>query len=181
MTLCGGVRTCWASSWPHQLFLLLLPPDNSIQSVITFDRGGEWVPLRKPKNTTCDSTARSKEEVGLSPPGGDGLGAVPLGILHLGSAKGMLGSERIHPAAPTSDAKGVGPAVHGLWVAPWGCMASPEQAGGWFYGSLPSIHQELMGESAPSVPCPHGLLDGLSSCACSAASTSTPPTASPRS
>ena len=48
---------------------LFLPPDNSIQSVITFDRGGEWVPLRKPKNTTCDSTARSKEEVGLSPPG----------------------------------------------------------------------------------------------------------------
>lgn len=43
----------------------LCPPDNSIQSVITFDRGGEWVPLRKPKNTTCDSTARSKEEVAL--------------------------------------------------------------------------------------------------------------------
>ncbi|XP_074706389.1 sortilin [Strix aluco] len=43
----------------------VLSEDNSIQSVITFDRGGEWVPLRKPKNTTCDSTARSKEECSL--------------------------------------------------------------------------------------------------------------------
>ncbi|XP_069731849.1 sortilin isoform X1 [Phaenicophaeus curvirostris] len=43
----------------------VLSEDNSIQSVITFDRGGEWVPLRKPKNTTCDSTAKSKEECSL--------------------------------------------------------------------------------------------------------------------
>ncbi|XP_068515964.1 sortilin isoform X1 [Anas acuta] len=43
----------------------VLSEDNSIQSVITFDRGGEWVPLRKPKNTTCDSTARNKEECSL--------------------------------------------------------------------------------------------------------------------
>ncbi|NWQ84476.1 SORT protein, partial [Columbina picui] len=43
----------------------VLSEDNSIQSVITFDRGGEWVPLRKPKNTTCDSTARSKDECSL--------------------------------------------------------------------------------------------------------------------
>ncbi|XP_030328861.1 sortilin isoform X1 [Strigops habroptila] len=43
----------------------VLSEDNSIQSVITFDRGGQWVPLRKPKNTTCDSTARSKDECSL--------------------------------------------------------------------------------------------------------------------
>ncbi|NXP47894.1 SORT protein, partial [Heliornis fulica] len=43
----------------------VLSEDNSIQSVITFDRGGEWVPLRKPKNTTCDSTARSRDECSL--------------------------------------------------------------------------------------------------------------------
>ncbi|XP_010181493.1 PREDICTED: sortilin, partial [Mesitornis unicolor] len=43
----------------------VLSQDNSIQSVITFDRGGQWVPLRKPKNTTCDSTARSRDECSL--------------------------------------------------------------------------------------------------------------------
>ncbi|XP_061299389.1 sortilin isoform X2 [Pezoporus flaviventris] len=43
----------------------VLSEDNSIQSVITFDRGGQWVPLRKPKNTSCDSTARSKDECSL--------------------------------------------------------------------------------------------------------------------
>uniref|UniRef100_A0A7M4E7S6 Sortilin n=1 Tax=Crocodylus porosus TaxID=8502 RepID=A0A7M4E7S6_CROPO len=43
----------------------VLSEDNSIQSVITFDRGGEWVPLRKPQNTTCDSTAKNKEECSL--------------------------------------------------------------------------------------------------------------------
>nr|XP_025976255.1 sortilin isoform X2 [Dromaius novaehollandiae] len=43
----------------------VLSEDNSIQSVITFDRGGEWVPLRKPKNTTCDSTAKNKDECSL--------------------------------------------------------------------------------------------------------------------
>ena len=73
------------------------PADNSIQSVITFDRGGEWVPLRKPKNTTCDSTARSREEVdaGCSvpnrgrpsppprsepPPGGVGMETLRAGV-----------------------------------------------------------------------------------------------------
>ncbi|NWU95172.1 SORT protein, partial [Upupa epops] len=43
----------------------VLSEDNSIQSVITFDRGGEWVPLQKPKNTTCDSTARSQDKCSL--------------------------------------------------------------------------------------------------------------------
>ncbi|XP_061218734.1 sortilin [Neopsephotus bourkii] len=43
----------------------VLSEDNSIQSVITFDRGGQWVPLRKPKNTSCDSMARSKDECSL--------------------------------------------------------------------------------------------------------------------
>lgn len=40
-------------------------PDNSIQSVITFDQGGEWMFLRKPENAKCDSTAKNKEEVCL--------------------------------------------------------------------------------------------------------------------
>ncbi|KAM6295167.1 sortilin [Aegotheles albertisi] len=43
----------------------VLSEDNSIQSVITFDRGGEWVPLRRPKNSSCDSTARSRDECSL--------------------------------------------------------------------------------------------------------------------
>ncbi|NXK93023.1 SORT protein, partial [Formicarius rufipectus] len=43
----------------------VLSEDNSIQSVITFDRGGQWVPLRRPYNSTCDSTARSGDECSL--------------------------------------------------------------------------------------------------------------------
>lgn len=44
-------------------FFFFLLSDNSIQSVITFDEGGEWVHLRKPENAKCDSTAKSKEKV----------------------------------------------------------------------------------------------------------------------
>ncbi|KAJ1137845.1 hypothetical protein NDU88_004241 [Pleurodeles waltl] len=43
----------------------VLSEDNSIQSVITFDRGGEWSPLRKPERSTCDSTAKNKDECSL--------------------------------------------------------------------------------------------------------------------
>ncbi|XP_067387624.1 sortilin [Emydura macquarii macquarii] len=43
----------------------VLSEDNSIHSVITFDRGGEWLPLRKPVNAKCDSTAKNKEECSL--------------------------------------------------------------------------------------------------------------------
>ncbi|KAH0618743.1 hypothetical protein JD844_018191, partial [Phrynosoma platyrhinos] len=43
----------------------VLSEDNSIQSVITFDQGGEWVHLRKPENAKCDSTAKNKEECSL--------------------------------------------------------------------------------------------------------------------
>ncbi|NXU90585.1 SORT protein, partial [Xiphorhynchus elegans] len=43
----------------------VLSEDNSIQSVITFDRGGQWVPLRRPHNSTCDSTARNGDECSL--------------------------------------------------------------------------------------------------------------------
>ncbi|MEE6522026.1 hypothetical protein FKM82_020420 [Ascaphus truei] len=44
----------------------VLSDDHSIHSVITFDQGGEWSPLRKPENTKCDSTARDREQVGHS-------------------------------------------------------------------------------------------------------------------
>ncbi|XP_066481524.1 sortilin isoform X2 [Tiliqua scincoides] len=43
----------------------VLSEDNSIQSVITFDQGGEWAPLRKPENAKCDSTAKNKEKCSL--------------------------------------------------------------------------------------------------------------------
>ncbi|XP_034270653.1 sortilin isoform X2 [Pantherophis guttatus] len=43
----------------------VLSEDNSIQSVITFDEGGEWVHLRKPENAKCDSTAKNKEKCNL--------------------------------------------------------------------------------------------------------------------
>ncbi|TSW62352.1 Sortilin [Bagarius yarrelli] len=37
--------------------------DNSVQTVVTFDQGGEWVPLKKPENSQCDSTAKDKNKV----------------------------------------------------------------------------------------------------------------------
>ncbi|RXM92072.1 Sortilin [Acipenser ruthenus] len=40
-------------------------PDGSVQTVITFDQGGEWKPIRKPENSQCDSTARNKEMCSL--------------------------------------------------------------------------------------------------------------------
>ncbi|XP_078500882.1 sortilin [Lissotriton helveticus] len=43
----------------------VLSEDSSIQSVITFDQGGEWSPLRKPERSTCDSTAKNKDECSL--------------------------------------------------------------------------------------------------------------------
>ena len=39
------------------------PPDSSVQSVVSFDRGGEWVPLLKPTNSKCDATAKDPEKV----------------------------------------------------------------------------------------------------------------------
>uniref|UniRef100_A0A674IZF6 Sortilin 1 n=1 Tax=Terrapene triunguis TaxID=2587831 RepID=A0A674IZF6_9SAUR len=43
----------------------VLSEDRSIQSVITFDQGGEWLPLRMPVNAKCNSTAKNKEECTL--------------------------------------------------------------------------------------------------------------------
>ncbi|NP_001119937.1 sortilin 1b precursor [Danio rerio] len=43
----------------------VLAEDNSVQTVITFDQGGEWVPLKKPENTKCDSTAKDAEMCSL--------------------------------------------------------------------------------------------------------------------
>ncbi|CAM5171147.1 unnamed protein product [Eretmochelys imbricata] len=39
----------------------VLSEDRSIQSVITFDQGGEWLPLRTPVNAKCNSAAKNKE------------------------------------------------------------------------------------------------------------------------
>ncbi|RXN03097.1 sortilin-like protein [Labeo rohita] len=41
------------------------PGDGSVQTVISFDQGGEWVPLKKPENTKCDSTAKDPEMCSL--------------------------------------------------------------------------------------------------------------------
>lgn len=43
----------------------VLSEDGSVKSVITYDRGGEWSPLRKPENSECDATAKNKEECSL--------------------------------------------------------------------------------------------------------------------
>ncbi|KAM4700528.1 sortilin [Discoglossus pictus] len=43
----------------------VLSEDNSIRSVISFDQGGEWSPLRKPENAKCDSTSIDKEKCSL--------------------------------------------------------------------------------------------------------------------
>ncbi|NP_001121210.1 sortilin 1 S homeolog precursor [Xenopus laevis] len=50
----------------HGVFITsVLSEDNSIHSVISFDQGGEWSPLRKPENSQCDSTAKDKEQCSL--------------------------------------------------------------------------------------------------------------------
>ncbi|KAG7332459.1 hypothetical protein KOW79_004293 [Hemibagrus wyckioides] len=43
----------------------VLAEDNSVQTVVTFDQGGEWVPLKKPENSKCDSTAKDKNKCSL--------------------------------------------------------------------------------------------------------------------
>ncbi|KAI5095047.1 sortilin 1b precursor, partial [Silurus meridionalis] len=43
----------------------ILSEDSSVQTVVTFDQGGEWVPLKKPENSQCDSTAKDKNKCSL--------------------------------------------------------------------------------------------------------------------
>uniref|UniRef100_A0A672PRN4 Sortilin-like n=1 Tax=Sinocyclocheilus grahami TaxID=75366 RepID=A0A672PRN4_SINGR len=43
----------------------VLAEDGSVQTVISFDQGGEWVPLKKPENSKCDSTAKDPEMCSL--------------------------------------------------------------------------------------------------------------------
>lgn len=45
------------------MLLLYFLSDKSVQSVISFDQGGEWVPLRKPADSKCDATAKDPEKV----------------------------------------------------------------------------------------------------------------------
>ncbi|XP_068453032.1 sortilin 1b [Clinocottus analis] len=40
----------------------VLAEDKSVQSVVSFDQGGEWVPLRKPANSHCDATAKDPDK-----------------------------------------------------------------------------------------------------------------------
>lgn len=43
----------------------ILDDDNNIRSVITFDSGGEWKPLKKPDNSQCDATAKNSHTCNL--------------------------------------------------------------------------------------------------------------------
>lgn len=43
----------------------VLAEDKSVQSVVSFDQGGEWVPLRKPENSKCDATAKDPDKCSL--------------------------------------------------------------------------------------------------------------------
>ncbi|KAJ8412064.1 hypothetical protein AAFF_G00143310 [Aldrovandia affinis] len=39
----------------------ILAEDGSVETVVTFDQGGEWRPLQKPRNRKCDSTTKHPE------------------------------------------------------------------------------------------------------------------------
>lgn len=43
----------------------VLAEDSSVQSVVSFDQGGEWVPLQKPANSKCDATAKDPDKCNL--------------------------------------------------------------------------------------------------------------------
>ncbi|XP_036388856.1 sortilin-like [Megalops cyprinoides] len=43
----------------------VLAEDGSVQTVVTFDQGGEWKPLQKPANSKCDSTAKKQDQCSL--------------------------------------------------------------------------------------------------------------------
>ncbi|XP_076596136.1 sortilin 1b [Chaetodon auriga] len=43
----------------------VLAEDNSVQTVESFDQGGEWVPLRKPADSKCDATAKDPDKCSL--------------------------------------------------------------------------------------------------------------------
>ncbi|KAJ3586983.1 hypothetical protein NHX12_013374 [Muraenolepis orangiensis] len=42
-----------------------LAEDSSVQSVVSFDQGGEWLPLLKPLDSKCDVTAKDPEKCSL--------------------------------------------------------------------------------------------------------------------
>lgn len=54
---------CQLNSSLYILCPCLVVLDNSVQSVVSFDQGGEWVPLRKPANSKCDATAKDPDKV----------------------------------------------------------------------------------------------------------------------
>lgn len=70
---------------------ILAEDKKSVQSVVSFDQGGEWVPLRKPTNTKCDATSRDPEKCSL----------------HLHAAYGMAQTVNV-PMAPLSEPNAVG-------------------------------------------------------------------------
>uniref|UniRef100_A0A671TK20 Sortilin 1b n=1 Tax=Sparus aurata TaxID=8175 RepID=A0A671TK20_SPAAU len=43
----------------------VLAEDSSVQTVVSFDQGGEWVPLRKPADSKCDATAKDPDKCSL--------------------------------------------------------------------------------------------------------------------
>lgn len=75
ITYCWGKKhievfspACYFQTGVPTMFLqlykfCLVIPDNSVQSVVSFDQGGEWVPLQKPANSKCDATAKDPDKV----------------------------------------------------------------------------------------------------------------------
>lgn len=49
--------------WAHVTWSVLLCTDGSVQTVITFNQGGNWMTLKKPWNAACDSTAKDPDMV----------------------------------------------------------------------------------------------------------------------
>ncbi|KAJ8257991.1 hypothetical protein GJAV_G00191930 [Gymnothorax javanicus] len=43
----------------------VMAEDGSVQTVVTFDQGGEWRPLQKPENIKCESTAKDQDKCNL--------------------------------------------------------------------------------------------------------------------
>uniref|UniRef100_A0A3Q0R9B2 Sortilin 1b n=1 Tax=Amphilophus citrinellus TaxID=61819 RepID=A0A3Q0R9B2_AMPCI len=47
------------------VFITSVLAENSVQSVVSFDQGGEWIPLQKPANSKCDATAKDPDKCSL--------------------------------------------------------------------------------------------------------------------
>ncbi|NWX12433.1 SORT protein, partial [Aegotheles bennettii] len=132
----------------------VLSEDNSIQSVITFDRGGEWVPLRRPKNSSCDSTARSRDECSLHIHASYSISQklnVPMAPLSEPNAVGIVIAHGTDPRAPPCACRGHGGhGGHGWTQGPWGpCGDTGDMGSRGPWGAMGDRRSPQHGANAP--------------------------------